>query len=151
MTNEKKWILVDEKSGGKIVFPVERETFRGEKVTVSGGAPPLNENSTGRIYIDRSEYYPGVVGLEWTREEVLDAEIPVGVCRLCGKPKKRVEHIWCPDCLKQCEDVYDRKIECDDSGHLFSRHNIARAKDGNGCRKLINRKDTKHGQDPYRL
>ena len=151
MTNEKKWILVDEKTGGKIIFPVEVQTFRGENVTVCGGAPPANENSTGRIYSDGLEYYPSVVSLKWIQEDVADAETPDGVCRLCGKSKEIVEHGWCLDCLKQCEDVYDRKIECDDCGHLFSRHDIAKAKDGNTCRKCIKRKDKEHGQDSYRL
>ena len=70
-----------------------------------------------------------------------------GGCKLCGKPKKIVEHGWCLDCLKQCEDVYGRKIECDGCGHLFSRDNIAMAEDGNICRKCIERKDKKHAQD----
>ena len=74
-----------------------------------------------------------------------------GVCRMCDKSKEIVEHGWCLYCLKQCEDVYDRKIECDECGHLFSRHDIAKAKDGNICRKCIEGKDKEHGQDSYRL
>jgi len=148
MTNEKKWILVDEKTGRRIVFPVARETFRGENVIVTGGAPPASTNSTGRIYAGGAEYYPGVVGLKWTQEEVSNADTSADAgCKLCGEPKKTVEHGWCPDCLKQCEDVYSRKIECDGCGHLFSRDNIAEAEDGNICRKCIEGKDKKHGQD----
>ena len=68
----------------------------------------------------------------------------MGVCLQCGKQKKIVEHGWCLYCVKQCEDACDRKIECDECGHLFSRNDIARAKDGNICRKCIERKDKEH-------
>lgn len=45
-------------------------TFRNERVTVTGGAPPRHEGSTGRVYLDdNGEFYPSVIGAEWVRDD----------------------------------------------------------------------------------
>jgi hypothetical protein len=45
--------------------------FRGEMHTITGGMPPHKPSSSGRIYTERGEYFPGVFNAEW-----VDASAP---------------------------------------------------------------------------
>lgn len=74
-----------------------------------------------------------------------------GICGICGREKQLAGYGACGDCMGNCEEANSRKIECDLCGHLFPRHDIAKARDGNICRKCINRKDKNNGQDSHRL
>ena len=42
---------------------------RGECARIEGGAPPHKPSSTGRVYTDRGEYYPGVFNMRWVKVE----------------------------------------------------------------------------------
>jgi len=39
--------------------------FRGNAMTITGGRAPHHEASTGRVYTDGGEYFPGVANLAW--------------------------------------------------------------------------------------
>ena len=39
--------------------------FRGDSHTLEGGREPLHENSTGRVFTDKGEFFPSVIGMEW--------------------------------------------------------------------------------------
>lgn len=61
--------LVDEKTGMPIKVGDVRETFRGDKVTVTGWSHNGRAQSTGRVHVrfddDKfgdAEYYPSVIG-----------------------------------------------------------------------------------------
>ena len=63
-TNE--WKLVDEQ--GNEVRPGDMAvTFRGEPMAITGGRPPHHAGSTGRVYTNGAEYYPGVFNLKWVK------------------------------------------------------------------------------------
>ena len=51
----------------------EALTFRGEIVTVLGFTKPTHPGSTGRVAVGdndwRQEYFPSVIGAEWTDRE----------------------------------------------------------------------------------
>jgi hypothetical protein len=66
-----KWFLYDSNTGERVTqFPVTRPDFRGDQVTVIGGAPPLHRASSGRIWTDEGrEFYPSVVDLEWRDDD----------------------------------------------------------------------------------
>ena len=40
----------------------------GDKAIVTGGRPPLTEESTGRVVVAGGEYYPSVFDLKWVRK-----------------------------------------------------------------------------------
>lgn len=44
------------------------QDFRGEPHRIEGGSPPLHEGSTGRIWTNKGEYFPGVCNLTWHKE-----------------------------------------------------------------------------------
>ena len=51
---------------GRVISPGEQvETFRGTLVTVTGGRAPQKPGSTGKVWTDAGEYFPGVVNAEW--------------------------------------------------------------------------------------
>ena len=51
---------------GKVIPPgTHVRTFRGEMVTVTGGEAPQKPGSTGKVWTDAGEYFPGVVNAEW--------------------------------------------------------------------------------------
>ena len=59
-----EWKLVDEQ--GNEVRPGDTVvSFRGEPTVITGGRPPHHAGSTGRVYTQGAEYYPGVFNLKW--------------------------------------------------------------------------------------
>jgi hypothetical protein len=64
--------LIDEITGVEIKTGMTRETFRGEKVIVTGAKPPHKPGSTGRVYVrcinelGSMEYFPSVIGAKWS-------------------------------------------------------------------------------------
>lgn len=62
------WVLTNEATHEDVSLPIERLTFRGEKVTVTDFIPPRHAASSGRVvcqYADGQEqtFFPSVVGL----------------------------------------------------------------------------------------
>jgi hypothetical protein len=64
--------LIDEITGVEIKTGMTRETFRGEKVIVTGAKPPHKPGSTGRVYVRyaldlyTAEFFPSVIGAKWS-------------------------------------------------------------------------------------
>ena len=42
--------------------------FRGATDTVTGGTPPQNERSSGRVDVKRGSFYPQVFSLTWRKK-----------------------------------------------------------------------------------
>ena len=42
--------------------------FRGAIDTVTGGTPPQNERSSGRVDVTRGSFYPQVFSLTWSKK-----------------------------------------------------------------------------------
>lgn len=61
------WILKD-KADQPVVSGQTVTSLRGDKAIVTGGRPPLTEESTGRVVVAGVEYYPSVFDLKWVRK-----------------------------------------------------------------------------------
>ncbi len=61
------WILKD-KTDQPVASGQTVTSFRGDKAIVTGGRPPLTEESTGRVVVAGVEYYPSVFDLKWVRK-----------------------------------------------------------------------------------
>jgi len=64
--NPNAWTLVDNITGEPVALDTQRETLRGERVTLLSWQPPHKPGSTGRVYVEdangvRSQFYPSVV------------------------------------------------------------------------------------------
>lgn len=68
-------ILVDEKTGAPIAIGDVVETFRGEKVRVTGFKAPTHSGSTGRVYVQPLELKEGFVGLPGFNREYFPSVI----------------------------------------------------------------------------
>lgn len=66
ITAENVWILLD-KNNKPVMKDSVYITFKGNKITVTGGKPPHKIGSTGRIYSKEyyQEYFPQVCNLKW--------------------------------------------------------------------------------------
>ena len=60
------WVLLDS-DGGNVEVGSTHLSFRDEKFIVTGGIPPHKAGSTGRIFTDQGEFFPGVCDLMWVR------------------------------------------------------------------------------------
>jgi hypothetical protein len=63
----KVWLLIDSVTQKSVKVGDKRETFRGEKVIMSGGTPPHKPSSTGRAQSSKGAFYPSVYGCQWVR------------------------------------------------------------------------------------
>lgn len=61
------WILKD-KADQPVVSGQTVTSFRGDKAIVTGGRPPLTEESTGRVIVAGGVYYPSMFDLKWVRK-----------------------------------------------------------------------------------
>lgn len=61
----KGWELIHESTGNPVREGEIIPDFRGDTLTVSGGKPPHKQGSTGRIYTDQGQFFPGVCNLKW--------------------------------------------------------------------------------------
>ena len=68
---EDGWILIDQATGWPVQLGDTRRTSRNEQHQVTGGRPPHKPSSTGRIYVQGSEYFPSVLDAAWVREDAL--------------------------------------------------------------------------------
>jgi hypothetical protein len=50
--------------------------FRGERHTLEGSRPPHKPDSTGRVYTDRGEFYPSVIGLAFVEAAPAEDHTP---------------------------------------------------------------------------
>lgn len=60
--------LIVETTGEVATFGSTYADFRGNPHVLKGGLPPRHDGSTGRIYTDKGEYFPSVVGLKWVEK-----------------------------------------------------------------------------------
>jgi hypothetical protein len=44
------------------------QDFRGDTHVIEGGRPPHKPSSTGRIWTNKGEFFPGVCNLTWIKE-----------------------------------------------------------------------------------
>lgn len=59
---------------GKTAYYLQTLTdFRGEVHTLTGGDAPHHANSTGKVYTNRGEFYPSVIGCKWVPTALLEA------------------------------------------------------------------------------
>ena len=63
-TTMQNWQLVDT-NNTPVSIGATITSFRGETATLKGGKPPHHEGSTGRVWVDGGEYFPGVFNLKW--------------------------------------------------------------------------------------
>lgn len=64
------WVLEYAKTGAPVDVPVVSITLRGDTVTITGGSPPHEPESSGLVHCGPSDaYYPSVFGMRWIREE----------------------------------------------------------------------------------
>ena len=52
-------------NGKVIAHGTHVRTFRGTLLTVTGGEAPQKPGSSGKVWTDAGEYFPGVVNAEW--------------------------------------------------------------------------------------
>lgn len=50
--------------------------FRGEPHALEGSEPPHKPSSTGRVYTDRGEFYPSVIGLKFIEADPAEDDTP---------------------------------------------------------------------------
>ena len=50
--------------------------FRGEPHTLEGSEPPHKPESAGRVYTDRGEFYPSVIGLAFVEADPAEDDTP---------------------------------------------------------------------------
>ena len=50
--------------------------FRGEPHTLEGSEPPHKPESAGRVYTDRGEFYPSVIGLAFVEAAPTEDDTP---------------------------------------------------------------------------
>jgi hypothetical protein len=62
------WILVDEKTNVPVKMNQMIVSFRGEEMKLLGGSPPYKPSSTGKVWVENGEYYPGVFNLKWVEQ-----------------------------------------------------------------------------------
>ena len=58
-------VLVHADTGAPVAVGDTVVDFRGNAMTITGGRAPHHEASTGRVYTDGGEYFPGVANLAW--------------------------------------------------------------------------------------
>jgi hypothetical protein len=61
------WALVHERTGKPVSERDVVLNFRGEADTIMGGNPPHKPSSTGRVWVERGEFFPSVFNLKWVR------------------------------------------------------------------------------------
>lgn len=59
------WTLVHKDTKAPIMEGETIPDFRDEPLTINGGEPPHKRGSTGRIWTDQGQFYPGVCNLRW--------------------------------------------------------------------------------------
>jgi hypothetical protein len=64
-----EWLLVSQVTLRPIHIGEVRMSFRNEPMTIEGGKPPLPSKKAGRVYTNRGEFYPEVVGAKWIKTE----------------------------------------------------------------------------------
>jgi hypothetical protein len=75
-----RWTLVDADNREAIIGTTYAD-FRGQRHILKGHLAPHKPGSSGRVYTDRGEYFPSVIGLRFrdddteddTPEDVVDA------------------------------------------------------------------------------
>ena len=67
MITKDGWKLVDV-DNNTVHFGATYTDFRGQPHVIEGGSPPHKLGSTGRIWTNVGEFFPGVCNLTWVEE-----------------------------------------------------------------------------------
>lgn len=66
-----KWTLVDDENAPAIIGTTYAD-FRGARHVLKGHLAPHKPGSTGRVYTDRGEFFPSVIGLRFRDDDTED-------------------------------------------------------------------------------
>jgi len=59
------WTLVRESTNEPVAIGETITSFCGLETALLGGSPPHKPGSTGKVWVENAEYFPGVFNLKW--------------------------------------------------------------------------------------